>query len=227
MGHHVLTDRAIMGRYYNRLEQGPYSWIGDIAVDIDSNQDKENHVWLGMPPQMREWVGGKGAKTFRDFNYEITNKDFESTIEYHERDLAEDKTGQLQIRINEHADRVLSHPASLLSSLILNAESTACYDGQYFFDTDHSEGDSGTQDNDKTYGVAVAATPTAAEMEGAILQAIQTMYGFKDDVGEPLNETAKKFMVMVPVPFWASAQKAVSANVIVMAPALGRTCWPI
>ena len=45
------------------------------------------------------------------------------------------------------ADRTVSHWASLLSTLIVNGESATCYDEQYFFDTDHSEGESGTQSN--------------------------------------------------------------------------------
>ena len=37
----------------------------------------------------------------------------------------------------ELAERGTTHFASLLSTLIVNGASTTCYDGQYFFDTDH------------------------------------------------------------------------------------------
>lgn len=209
-----LSDKAILGMYYNTLEQGPIAWVGQLAMEVNSNQDTETHAWIGMPPSFREWIGSRQAKGFNDFEYSVSNKDYESTIEYHERDLAEDKTGQLQVRIDEHAARALSHPAALLTTLILNAESTLCYDGQYFFDTDHTEGDSGTQDNDLSVNIASATAPTAAEMEDAILGSIQKMLGYVDDRGEPLNETAKEFLVMVPVPFWKSARAAASAGVI-------------
>ena len=68
--------------------------------------------------------------------------------------MRRDKTGQIDIRIREQVQRAQAHWAKLLSDLIIAAESTVCYDGQYFFDTDHSEGDSGTQDNDLSIGVA-------------------------------------------------------------------------
>jgi phage major head subunit gpT-like protein len=213
--HALISDRALVGMYYQALEQGNMAWVNDLTFKIDSSQDEEKHVWLGMPPQLREWVGGKQAKQFRDFEYSITNKDFESTIEYHERDLSEDKTGQLQARINQHVERVQAHPAKLLSTLIQNGESTLCYDGQYYFDTDHSEGDSGTQSNKLSKTIADADVPTVSEMEDAILESIEAMYGFKDDQGEPLNESATNFLVMVPTRFWKVALKAARNEIIV------------
>lgn len=216
MGAHALiNDQAIIGMYYNRLEQGDMSWVNDLAFDVDSNQDFEKLTWLGMPPSMREWIGGRQAKTFLDFDYTIDNKDFESTIEYHERDLAEDKTGQLQVRINEHADRGMSHEAKLLSALIAGGESGVCYDGQYYFDTDHSEGKSGVQSNSLTATAANTSKPTVSEMEDAVLSSIEKMYGYKDDQGEPLNENARAFTVMVPVNMWKVARAAVSAETII------------
>jgi len=47
-------------------------------------------------------------------------------------------------------------------------------------------------------------------MQGAILKAVQAIYGFKDDRGEPMNEMANRFLVMVPMGLWPAALKAVS-----------------
>ncbi len=219
MGAHALiSDRALVGMYYQRLEQGDFAWVDGVSMPIPSSQDEETHKWLGMSPTFREWLGGRDAKGFRDDGITITNRDFESTIEYHERDLAEDKTGQLQVRINEHADRAGSHDASLLSTLIINGESTVCYDGQYFFDTDHSEGDSGSLSNDISVDISAlpvgthgsVTAPSPSEMAACLLKGVEQMYSFKDDQGEPLNETAKKFLVQLPVSLWWPAAAAVS-----------------
>ena len=54
----------------------------------------------------------------------------------------------------------------LINAALLAGESTVCFDGQYFFDTDHSEGDSGSQSNDITFDISdagsggTAAAPT-------------------------------------------------------------------
>jgi phage major head subunit gpT-like protein len=205
-----------MGKYFARMEQTPTPLVDNLAMLIPSNQDAERHVWLGMPAGFREWIGGRQKnKTRVAGDWKITNKDFESTEGYHERDRTEDKTGQLDIRIGEHAMRAVQHEEILLSQLLDGADAALCYDGQYYFDTDHSEGASGTQSNSITYDAVSTTAPTAGEMEAAILQAIQQQLGFKDDKGLPLNQAAKSFLVVVPTPFWAAARAAIGASIII------------
>lgn len=210
----ILTSRAIIGSFYNRLEQGNAGWASRLAMKISSNQASENYGWLGMSPAMREWVGGRHAKDLRENSFRIDNKDHEATLEIDVRDLRRDQTGQILVRVGELADRTNSYPAKLLTNLIINGESATCYDGQYFFDTDHSEGNSGAQSNDISVDVATPAKPTVPEMRDAILAAVQAILGFKDDQGEPMNENARRFEVQVPVSMFATAAAAVTLPVI-------------
>lgn len=211
-----LSSRAIIGEFFLRLEQAiGAEWIGPLSMLFQSDQGSETYKWLGMSPVMREWIGGRNAKGFRENGITIENLDFEATMEVFTKELRRDKTGQIMVRIREMADRTNAHWAKLLSALIIAAESTVCYDGQFFFDTDHEEGDSGSQSNDITYNVTTTTAPTAAEMEIAILNAVTQLLSFKDDQGEPMNEGASSFRVMVPVPFLASAAAALKNPVIV------------
>lgn len=207
MGAQALSSRAIIGEFYRTLSQDTGAgWVNLISNLFGSDQDSETYAWLGQVPQMREWIGGRNGKGLRDENFTIRNKHYEATIDILVRWLRRDKTGQAMVRIRELAMRSNSHWASLLSTLILNGTSTTCYDGQFFFDTDHSEGSSGTQDNDIT--VDISALPAAAhgsttapspeEMQQAILKGITQITGFVDDQGEPMNENASNFLVMVP-----------------------------
>lgn len=214
MGAELITSRAIIGAFYAAIEQGDTSWVNSVAMKVSSDQASEQYAWLGMSPQMREFLGGRTAKTLRENSFTITNKDHEATLEVLTSELRRDKTGQLRIRIGELADRALSYPAKLLSTLMINGEAAACYDGQYFFDTDHSEGDSGTQSNDLTYAAATGTAPTVAEMRAAILQSLKAVIGFKDDRGEPMNENARSFIVMVPLDLWAVAVEAVNMSTV-------------
>jgi len=214
-----LGSRAIIGRFYNTLEASfGAAWIGKIGMKFDSDQESEEYKWLGMSPMLREWIGGRQANNLRENGYTIRNKKFEATLELAVDDMRRDKTGQIQVRIDELADRANDHWAKLMSTLIENGESTVCYDGQYFFDTDHSEGDSGTQTNDLTsadyseLNVTTPTNPTADELADIILKMIQHQYSFKDDKGEPMNEMAKNFLVMVPIPYWAAALQAITKN---------------
>lgn len=216
MGATALSSRAIIGEFYATLEQDlGLSWIDSVSNLFDSNQESETYKWLGMAPAMREWIGGRQAKGFRTDGITIVNKNFEATLEVLVDEIRRDKTGQVMVRVRELAERTNAHWASLLSALLIAGESTACYDGQFFFDTDHSEDDSGSQSNDITSDIATTTAPTSGEMETAILKSIEAILGFKDNQGEPMNEGARMFEIMVPVPFMSSAAGAIGSQIIV------------
>jgi len=219
MDQSALSSRAVIGMYYEALAaQNGIGWIDAVSNYFGSDQASETYAWLGMPPALREWLGGRNAKGFSTNAVEIKNKHFEATIEIALKDLRRDKTGQIKARLAEFAQRGQSHFASLLSTLIVNGPSAVCYDGQYFFDTDHSEGASGTLDNDiatdiSALPVSVHGTVTAPskeEMLQAITASISQFFTFKDDQGEPINEDAKSFLVMVPVGLAPAARSALS-----------------
>lgn len=211
-----LGSRAIIGEFYARLEQDMgLSWVPLVSNLFTSDQESETYKWLGQSPQMREWLGGRSAKGFRENGITIINKEFEATLEVQISELRRDKTGQIMVRVAELAERTNSHWAKLLATLIENGESTVCYDGQFFFDTDHLEGDSGSQSNDITFDATVTTAPTAGEMQSAILKATEQLLLLKDDQAEPMNEMAREFLLMVPVPFMSAAAAALGSQVIV------------
>lgn len=216
MGASTLSSRAIIGEFYATLEQDlGASWIQAVSNLFQSDQESETYKWLGMSPSMREWIGGRHAKGFRENGITITNKEFEATLEVLVKEMRRDKTGQVMLRVREMAERTNSHWAKLLSTLLMAGEAAVCYDGQYFFDTDHAEGDSGAQSNDLTYDATTPTAPTAGEMESAILKSIEAMLGFKDDQGEPMNENAREFLVMVPVPLMSPTAAALGSQIII------------
>lgn len=216
MGASALSSRAIIGEFYATLEQDLGGmWVPGCSNLFQSNQESETYKWLGQAPQMREWIGGRQEKALRDAGVTITNKTYEGTLEVLLDEIRRDKTGQVMVRVRELAQRTNSHWAKLLTELLIAGESTACYDGQFFFDTDHSEHDSGTQSNDLTSDIATATAPTAGEAETALLKAMEAIIGFKDDQGEPMNEGAKAFLCMVPVPFMSAFAGAIGSEIIV------------
>ena len=222
MGAQTLSSRAIIGEFYRTLEQEDHLALASmISMIFTSDQDGEQYNWLGQSPQMREWIGGRNAKGFRENGIFIKNKHFESTIEVLVSELRRDKTGQIMVRIRELAERTNSHWIKLLSALIINGESTPCYDNQFFFDTDHQEGDSGIQSNIvsvdiSTLPVEIHGTitnPSIAEFQLSVLEGITRMCSFLDDVGEPMNETANNFVVCVPTSLYMVANDAFTRRV--------------
>ncbi len=219
MDQSALSSRAIMGMYFAEMEAAPaMPMVDGLSNLFSSDQASETYKFLGQSPAMRAWVGGRQAKGFSGQGITIVNTHYEATIEVAKKDARRDKTPQIQARIAEFYQRAQSHWASLLSTLLLNGPSTVCYDNQYFFDTDHIEGDSGTQDNDITVDISalpaavhgVVTAPSVEEMQQSILKGIAQILSFKDDRGEPMNENARRFMVVVPVGLYLTAVAAVS-----------------
>ena len=207
MGMDYITQRAIIGSDFKALSQSDGAgWINLVSNYFESDQESETYAWLGQSPAMREWVGGRNAKGLNESSFSIRNIHYEATIDILKKNLRRDKSGQAMVRIAELAQRANSHWASLLSTLIANGASTDCYDGQYFFDTDHAEGSSGTQSNDievdiSELPVATAGTitaPSVAEFQLSVAKGVQQIAGFKDNQGEPMNENARSFLVLVP-----------------------------
>ena len=221
MDQSLLSSRAVLGMYYAALENPMNAgWIGGVSNLFGSDQASETYPFLGQVPRFREWVGGRQAKGLLGSSVTITNKHYEATIEVALRDLRRDKTPQLQARMTEFAQEGDAHWGTLLSALILAAPSTVCYDGQFFFDTDHSEGSSGTQDNDISVDISAVpgagsdntpSFPNAAQMQAAIVKGIAQILSFKDDRGRPMNSNAREFLVTVPVGLYMPAVASLSA----------------
>lgn len=184
-------------------------------------REYETLRWLGATPSIREWIGQRHAVRPRDNEFVVRNVKYEATLNVFVDELRRDRFGMIQQRINELADRQRRHWYKLLLALINAGATTACYDGQFFFDTDHSEGDSGTQSNDIT--VDISALPVPADEQGSITapspktlqlvvqRGIEQIVSFIDDQGEPMNEMAMEFHVVVPTTMVGNAITAVSA----------------
>ena len=211
MDQSILSSRAIEGRYFARREGNLLnSWPARISNLFQSDQSSETYAMLGASPALREWIGGRQPNGLRGNNFTIINKHYEATLEVAVRDVRRDKTGQIMARVDEFADQSEIHWATLLAALIEAGESSVCYDGQYFFDTDHSEDASGVQSNSLTYAAATGTSPTKDEMQLAILQAISAILAFKNDKGQKMNPGATSFTVLVPATYYMIALAAVS-----------------
>lgn len=212
----AITQRTIRAMFYERLMQNAATSLVDaIATQpLDSDQDSEEYGWLGMVPTMSQKLGEKKFSQIRDTEWAVRNIEYQGGIKLPKKHILYDKTGQIQVRIDELADRTSTHWWSLISQLIIDGESAACYDGQYFFDTDHSEGNSGTQSNDITSDVTTTTNPTATEMIDAILSGVEAIIGFKDDQGEYVNENLNEYVIVTGKSFVKNGLKALSQTQI-------------
>ena len=213
----ILSSRAIQGMFWEeigRLAADQANLTNRLSLEATSDQASEEYAWLGQVPKMSEWIGTRQLEKLRAANLIIKNVHFEASLNLAVKDLRRDKTPQIRTRISDLAESASQHMYELLVSLMNNGAATVCYDGDFFFDTDHDEGDSGNQSNDLALSATDAALPTQAEMAGLIIELLEALYGFKDDRGRAMNRTARSFVVVVPVTYWGTAQAAVSNQIL-------------
>lgn len=144
----------------------------------------EEYVISGSQPGMREFVGDRVFNQLTSARFTIANKHFESSVEIDRTDFDDDRIGMYSNAIGELGEEAACHPDELLFDLIKNGASTACYDGQYFFDSDHLWRDSGALSNKITHTVGSLSAVTPMEAKASVRAGISRMKTFKKDNGK-------------------------------------------
>ena len=108
-----------------------------IATVIQSTTKSNTYGWLGKFPQLREWIGDRVVNDMKAHGYQITNKTFEGTVGVDRDDIEDDEVGIYSPLFEEMGRAAEVQPEELIFALLAAGTSTTCYDGQYFFDTDH------------------------------------------------------------------------------------------
>lgn len=152
-----------------------------VCMTVNSTKDKETYGWLGSTPKMREWVAERQRSGMLEHSFQITNKDWESTIEVDRNAIDDDQYGQIVLRAQQLGQEARRFYDERLAAVI--EANGLCYDGQNFFDTDHLEGDSGTQSNAPAAAAGYTIT-TAAQCLVVLKLVSSAMSQFKDDKGK-------------------------------------------
>lgn len=180
-----------------------------IAMEAPSENAAEKYQWLGDVPGMKEWVDTKALEQLRGFDFTISNKDWEATLQVDRNHIEDDQLGMYKPRIMELATEAKRHPDELVSNLIKNGAATLCYDGQFFFDTDHVEGASGSQSNKLT-----GTGTTVAQVTADFRAARAAMWKYKNDQGKPWLRGEPKFLVVCPPDLQGVFEELLNATTI-------------
>ena len=153
------------------------------SVNNSSGRDEE-YVISGSQPGMREFLGDRVFHQLTSARFTVPNKHFESSVEIDRVDYDDDRIGMYTDAIADLGDEAMCHPDELLFDLVKNGASTNCYDGQYFFDSDHLWRDSTALSNKITSTVGSLSAVTPMEAKKAIRAGIARMKTFKKDNGK-------------------------------------------
>ncbi len=120
-----------------------------VAMNIRSTTASNSYGWLNQMPGMREWIGARVIQNLAESSYSIANKHFEETVGVDRNDIEDDNLGQYAMLMTRLGEAAAAFPEQLVWNLLKNGFATNCYDGQFFFDTDHPIKDA--DGNDTTY----------------------------------------------------------------------------
>jgi phage major head subunit gpT-like protein len=208
---HRDFQAALTGSPVHSQRLGLYS---EMQSDTESN----TYDWLASMAGMREWLGPRIVESFKERSFQIVNKHFEKTLEVNIDKLEDspmtavsDAAARLAVFMEgarKLDDDLLFNASSTamggVSGLLAVAATTVCYDGQYFFDTDHpTDLDStGSQSNYESTGFALSS----ANFQTARAR----MMAFKGENGRPLGIIPN--LLVVPPALEKTAHDIVTAE---------------
>ncbi len=135
--------KAVFEKAFESMEPA----IMALSMQVTSTSYMEEYGWLKAMTELREWIGDRHVEQLAVEGYTLRNKKFEKTIAVSREDIEDDRIGMYEPRVRMLAALARRHPGGLLISLLQDGETTPCYDGAEFFDTQHPNGDQGVFSN--------------------------------------------------------------------------------
>ena len=173
---------ALMTTFNNALKAVPGNWQ-KTAMLVPSTTKSNDYKWLGNFPQMRKWMGDKVVKALAAFNYTIVNDDWETTVAVSRNDIEDDNLGIYGIQSQSAGESAGLLPDEIIADLKNGAFANTCYDGQFFYDTDHPVNDASFSNK----GTAVLSNATLALAQASYGAARTAIQSVTDDEGRPLG----------------------------------------
>lgn len=122
--------------FQNAFDGAPSAW-SQVAMDVPSTTSQEVYPWLGQTTRFREWIGDRVIQNLKSHDFTIKNRSFENTVGVDKDAVQDDTYGVYKPVIAQLGLDAKQHPDELVFNLLTSGASSLCYDGQYFFDTDH------------------------------------------------------------------------------------------
>lgn len=210
-----LTERGVMADLLLGLENAfKAAWYAGISNRVDSTQpDGENHDWLGSVEGMKEQKGNPEFDEAQVFEFFIRNIRWQCGFRVRKDYWDHGKRSLIEQRVQDQTTLAAVHPGQLIETLIANAGARACYDGEYFYDTDHPVG-SATQSNIITISTSAPSKPAVELIADAILETVVRLWGMKDDKGNYVNVGLNSFMLTCGATMYPGVAKAIKNQLL-------------
>lgn len=168
--------------FNNALTAQPGMWQA-TATEVQSDAAGEDYAWLSRFPKLKKWLGSKSVKNIEAKKYYVANEDWETTIAVKRNDIEDDRLGLYRMQSQQAGESAGELHDIIVDGLKNGAFTQLCYDGQYYYDTDHPVAGASVS-NKLTVALSAADLAAAAASYGAARTAIMS---FKDEEGMPLR----------------------------------------
>lgn len=195
----IVLEKALRTEFVKAFDNGETpADVAPMIMETKSNSNKEKYGWLGQAPQMNEWKDSRTLKGLLDYDYEIENISYESTLQVDRDEIDDDQIGNIKIRIQDMARVARNHPRKLFFELLQDGEVGLCYDGSPFFSTTHKYTTDSVAQSNLYSGSIAGSIPTPAEFAANFEEVRAGIRQLKMDNDEPANEGDLKLFI------WAS-----------------------
>lgn len=183
----IILLPGLRTNFMDGFENANPQWQ-EVATKVPSTAASETYAWLGQVPRMRKMEGERVPAKLLEYKYTLVNEEYEASIEVKHTDIKDDQTGKFGPLAKQIGESAAMFPDELIfGTLLPNGFTELCYDGQYFFDTDHPVGNTGTTQSNKGTSAFDATSFAAARLQ---------LLKMKDDQGRPINANPDLLLVL-------------------------------
>lgn len=189
------------------------------ATEIPSSSRSTLHAWLGNQATVREWVGKRVLNSMGARYWEVVNRNWELSYSFDVNQILDDLEGLIAsalMRARGDGVKWARHEDLLCAATLEAGVSKLCWDGQYFFDTDHPIDIEGLTSG--TYSNKFTSAPLSFT---TFDQALTQMHSFKLEDGSPMVPSGTKLRLIHPPALRLKAQQICSIATLTPAASYG------
>lgn len=184
----------------------------DLAMEVPSTTDTENHSWLGTVPKMVDTTKRDlEVSNLIAYSYAITNKTWKAGFEVERSTFEDDKLNMIPPKIAALGQEAARHPGQLI--MTLPVDNGLAFDATAWIADTRVIGASANIDNNLASG---GSGTTIAGFQADLASARALLRLFQDDQGRPMNSVGN--VIMVPPALEQVAYQAVNISFPAAAP---------
>lgn len=132
----VAYQRTLNMAFVTQRDSAPTYWA-KIATEMPSSSEGNVYPFLSMIPGLREWTGPRVINNAALRSYTLLNKHWEDTVGIDRNKLEDDQHGFFAPLVGMLGQHVAEWRDRELARVVEAGTTELCWDGQFFFDTDH------------------------------------------------------------------------------------------